>query len=129
MEAVATCCQFCKGSGLNWPAQHTHFESVQILDFLRETTIEKLLKILEQKAPTKSALRRCIFDACEIGLGHIRIKEHCAALTPEERRSVRVLALRHAAFVEAGFLLPDGDREAFDFEPSFLRIAFQSPTP
>jgi len=126
--ATTTCCQFCKGSGLNWPAQHTHIENVQILEFLRDTTYEKLLKILEHKAPSKSALRRCVLDACELGLGHIRIQKPCADLTPEERRCVRTLALRNAAFAEAGFLLPESDREAFDYKQS-LRIAFQSPTP
>jgi len=131
VEAVAAAgrCQFCKGSGLNWPAQHTVIEDAQLLDFLRDTTFEGLVKMLEHKAPPNHALRRCVADACELGLGRIRIQKPCAELTPEERRCVRALALRHAAFVEAGYLLPESDRAAFDPEPFSLRLAFQSTTP
>ena len=127
--AVAGRCQFCKGSGLNWPAQHTVIEDSQMLDFLRDTTFAALLDMLEHKAPPHHALRRCVADACELGLGQIRIQKPCAELTPEERRYVRTLALRHAAFAEAGYLLPESDRAAFGPEPSNLRLAFQSTTP
>lgn len=131
VEAVVATgrCKFCKGSGINWPAQHTVIEDAQMLDFLEDTTFEALMKMLEHRAKPKHALSRCVADACELGLGRIRIQKPCAELTPEERRCVRVLALRHAAFVEAGYLLPESDRAAFAPKPCGLQLTFQSTTP
>lgn len=100
-----------------------------MLDFLEDTTFEALMKMLEHRAKPKHALSRCVADACELGLGRIRIQKPCAELTPEERRCVRVLALRHAAFVEAGYLLPESDRAAFAPKPCGLQLTFQSTTP
>lgn len=123
------CCGFCGGSGLNWPAQHTRISGESLVDFLQHTTFEALTEMLEHIAPPRHALRRCLSDACELGLGRVRIRQSCAELAPDERRCVRILALRHAAFAEAGYLLPESDRAVLDPAPPELRLAFHSKNP
>lgn len=126
-SAATQSCGFCKGSGLNWPAQHTLVKSKPLLDFLQVTTFESLAEVIESRVLSHHALRRCIADACQIGLGRVRVQQLCARLPSDARQLVRQLALRHAAFAEAGYLLPKSDSSEFDSSPHDLRLTFQFP--
>ncbi|HEX8313057.1 MAG TPA: hypothetical protein VF614_17160 [Chthoniobacteraceae bacterium] len=117
-------CEFCSGSGLGWSAQHTTLDSEPLPDVLRSATLASLSQALLNRAPPRHALRACLEDACRLGLGAIRLQQTCAELSPAERRGVRILALRHVGFDEAGYLLPEGDRGTLTLPQPGMRVAF-----
>jgi excinuclease UvrABC ATPase subunit len=117
-------CSFCEGSGINWPALNTTISGKALNEFLKEATFKSLSAMIEEMVPPHHSLRRCIQDACQIGLAHIRIQQSCGDLTAEERRNVRLLALRYAALAEAGYLMSEDDSATCASLRTEMRIAF-----
>jgi hypothetical protein len=96
-----------------------------LLEFLRGTTLQNLAAVVAKMAPSGHLLRTCIDDACALGLGHVHLHSHCGDLGAEQRRQVRVLALRHVAFAEGSYLLSKEDESTFRPTPSTINLAFQ----